>query len=287
MPELPEVETIRQTLRYKVLGKEIADVSVRYPDIIQMDVTAFTHRLIGERIIEIGRRGKYLLFELDHYYLISHLRMEGKYFLRQKTVPMDKHDHVIFSFTDGTELRYNDVRKFGTMHLKGKDDLYRAEPLARLGPEPTPDSLTFTYLQDALLKRKAAIKKVLLDQEVIAGLGNIYVNEALFMARIHPEQPANTLKDEEIERLRVACLDIIERAIANGGTTIRSYYSDDEVSGRFQEHLLVHGRQGESCYTCGSPIIKMKVGGRGTYICPRCQRLRHRKGRQRKSGARR
>lgn len=277
MPELPEVETVRQTLRRKVIGKTIVQVDVLHEKMIQLNVNEFQEKLVGKQIKEVERRGKYLLFELDDYYLISHLRMEGKYFLRQIGVPRDKHDHVIFTFSDDTELRYNDVRKFGTMHLKDKGDLWSGEPLEKLGPEPTLDTLQLYYLIEAFKKRGTAIKNVLLDQRVIAGLGNIYVNEALFMAGIHPEQPANTLKKEEIERLRLASIDVIARAIQQGGTTIRSYYSDDEVSGRFQQELLVHSRKGQPCLTCETVIEKMKVGGRGTYYCPSCQRLKRRR----------
>lgn len=278
MPELPEVETVRQTLRKKVIGKTIVDVDVLHDKIIQMDVQDFCKKLIGEQIHEIKRRGKYLLFELERFYLISHLRMEGKYFYRQRGLPLNKHDHVIFSFSDDTELRYNDVRKFGTMHLKTKDDVFLGEPLEKLGPEP--EDVTFPYLKEAILSRQTSIKNVLLDQRVIAGLGNIYVNEALFQAGIHPEQPANTLKNDEIEKLRLASIDIIQKAIELGGTTIRSYYSDDEVSGRFQQELFVHERKDKPCLTCETPIIKIKVGGRGTYLCPSCQKLRRRKGRK-------
>ena len=213
MPELPEVETVRQTLRRKVINKTIHGVEVLHDKIIQMDVERFIERVIGQQIQEIERRGKYLMIELNDYYLISHLRMEGKYFLRPVGTTRDKHDHVIFTFSDDTELRYNDVRKFGTMHLKDKSDVFVGEPLEKLGPEPVTEQLSLAYLVDAIKKRTTAIKNVLLDQTVIAGLGNIYVNEALFIARIHPEQPANTLKKNEIERLRLASIDVIKRAI--------------------------------------------------------------------------
>lgn len=270
MPELPEVETVRQTLRRKIIGKEIIGVDCIYEKIVQTDINEFKTRLIGQTITEVERLGKYLLIKLEEDYLISHLRMEGKYFLRAQGLPRDKHDHIVFRFSDGTELRYNDVRKFGTMHLKRIEDLYIGEPLEKLGLEPFDVRFDLAYMKQKFLSKRA-IKNVLLDQNIILGLGNIYVNEVLFITGLNPNRPASTLSDRDLENIKEAAITVLNKAIKLGGTTIRSYYSDDQISGLFQNELLVHGKEHENCPRCGSKIRKMKVGGRGTYYCPQCQ----------------
>jgi formamidopyrimidine-DNA glycosylase len=273
MPELPEVETVRQTLRRKLIGKTIVDVEVLYPNIIKHDLEIFRESIKNQTILEVDRLGKYLLIRLSDFYLISHLRMEGKYFLRPVGLERDKHDHIIFHFSDGTELRYHDVRKFGTMHLKGIEEVYKGEPLEKMGYEPFDDRFTLEYMKKQFLHRKSPIKNVLLDQTIIAGLGNIYVNEVLFISKIHPERLANTLNEGDLQNIKDASIRVLRKAIELGGTTIRSYYSDDAITGLFQNELLVHQKKGEPCPNCKTPIEKIKVGGRGTYICPKCQPL--------------
>lgn len=272
MPELSEVETVRQTLRRKIIGKTIIGIDILYDRIVKTDLDLFKTNLIGRTIDEVERKGKYLMIRLGDLYLISHLRMEGKYFLRPIGLERDKHDHVVFIFSDQTELRYNDVRKFGTMHLKTVADIFQGEPLEKLGVEPFDEGFTVPYLRKHLKNRQTAIKNVLLDQEVIAGLGNIYVNEVLFQAHVHPERQANRLKKKEVEGIHGASIEVLKRAIELGGTTIRSYYSDDAITGRFQNELQVHSKKGEPCPTCGTTIDKIRVGGRGTYYCPKCQK---------------
>lgn len=273
MPELPEVETVRQILRKKVIGKTIQSLDILYEGIIQQPVPDFKKQLLGQTILEVERIGKYLLFQWEDVYLISHLRMEGKYSLRKQGLPRDKHDHVIFLFTDGTELRYNDVRKFGTMELKNPNELYEGKPLGKLGYEPFHPKFTLEYMKQKF-KRKTAIKNVLLDQTVIAGLGNIYVNEVLFICGIHPSQRAETLTDQDLLNIKEASIKVLNRAIELGGTTIRSYYADDDITGLFQNELLVHEQKDQPCPTCETTIEKIKVGGRGTYLCPTCQILK-------------
>ena len=190
MPELPEVETIRKTLENLVPGKKIQDVSIYWPKIIKHpdDVDHFKHLLIGEKIEKMDRRGKFLLFYFEHYVLVSHLRMEGKYRVTQSEDPITKHTHVIFHFTDGTDLRYNDVRKFGTMHVFQIGKEFTVKPLNQLGPDPFEKTYTVEYLREKCQKTTRNIKTTLLDQTIIAGLGNIYVDEVLFFSRIHPEK---------------------------------------------------------------------------------------------------
>lgn len=273
MPELPEVETVRQTLRGHLLGKEIAGIKVLYDRIIVSDKEEFKEKLIGKKIIEIHRLGKYMYFELsDDLYLISHLRMEGKYFIKSKEEEITKHEHIIFKFTDDTTLRYADVRKFGTMELKNKDDLYTTHPLCDLGCEA--NKLTSSYLKEKMSGRHQDLKAFLLDQSKIAGIGNIYADEICFLSRLHPKQDIYYLTDEDYENIAVSSKEVIEKAILAGGSTIRSYTSSLGVTGLFQLQLLVHTKEGEPCPKCSNTIIKTRVSGRGTYLCEVCQKIK-------------
>lgn len=224
VPELPEVETVRRTLTGLVKGKTIKSVEIRWPNIIKRpaEPEEFARKLAGETIQSIGRRGKFLLFHLDHYVMVSHLRMEGKYGLHQAEEPDDKHVHVIFTMTDGTQLRYRDVRKFGTMHLFKPGEEAGELPLSQLGPEPDAEEFTSAYLKDRLAKTNRAVKTALLDQKTVVGLGNIYVDEALFRAGVHPETKANQLSDKTIKTLHAEIKNTLQEAIDAGGSTVRS-----------------------------------------------------------------
>lgn len=276
MPELPEVETIRRTLQELVIGKTIQQVTVYWPKIVKKpeEVDQFKDALVGETITNINRRGKFLIIQTNNFSLVSHLRMEGKYGLFKNIEPFDKHTHVLFHFTDGTELRYRDVRKFGTMHLFLKGEENNHLPLAQLGPEPFSKEFTKQYLRDKLQKTERKIKPALLDQTVVTGLGNIYVDEALYRARIHPERKANTLSSREISLLHREIIDTLSEAVEKGGSTIRSYVNSQGQIGMFQLQLLAYGRKGEECGRCGTPIEKIITGGRGTHFCPRCQKVK-------------
>ncbi|XJZ26449.1 DNA-formamidopyrimidine glycosylase [Bacillota bacterium Lsc_1132] len=274
MPELPEVETVRKTLENLVLQKQLESVSVFWPKIIKnpLEVKQFTDALKGETILEIGRRGKFLLIYTNRYALVSHLRMEGRYGLYSKNEPYDKHTHVFFRFTDGTELRYRDVRKFGTMHLYKKGEEFQNPPLSELGPEPFAEKFTEEYLGKALKKTSRKIKPALLDQKLVVGLGNIYVDEALFRAGIHPERIAASLNEEEITVLHREIVATLTEAVKMGGSTIRSYVNSQGEMGMFQLELSAYGRKGEPCKKCGAPMEKIVIGGRGTHFCPNCQK---------------
>lgn len=276
MPELPEVETVRRTLEQLVLGKEIKEVSVFWPKIIKAPepVEQFQDALRGQTISAIGRRGKFLIFTLDDYSMVSHLRMEGKYGVHPKEEPYDKHTHVIFTFTDGSELRYRDVRKFGTMHLFSKGEEFEQLPLLHLGPEPLSEDFTVEGLSRKLARTNRKIKPVLLDQTVVVGIGNIYVDESLFRSGIHPERMASSLSLQEIETLHAEIIATLGEAVEKGGSTIRSYINSQGQIGMFQLELNVYGRKGENCKTCGTPLEKLVVAGRGTHICPSCQPLK-------------
>lgn len=274
LPELPEVETVRRTLEALAIGKTIQKVAVFWPKMVKHpeEIEQFSDALRGQTILSIARRGKFLIFYTEVYALISHLRMEGKYGVFQKTEPVDKHTHAIFSFTDGSELRYKDVRKFGTYHLYKKGDEWVTPPLSGLGPEPLSDAFTVDDLSMKLRKTMRKIKPALLDQKVVVGLGNIYVDEALFRACIHPERIASSLTKEEIELLHRAIIDTLTDAVEKGGSTIRSYVNSQGQIGMFQLELNVYARQNEPCKQCGTEIMKTVVGGRGTHYCPRCQK---------------
>lgn len=274
MPELPEVETIRKTLKQLVINKTIKEVDVFWPNIIKEpdDIEQFKHLLINQTILDVHRKGKFLLFELDEYMLVSHLRMEGKYSVHPTGEPITKHTHVIFKLTNHEELRYNDVRKFGTMHLITKGDELTQKPLAQLGPDPFEDQFTFDYFYEKLKKTSRVIKAVLLDQTVVAGLGNIYVDETLFKAGVHPLKRASQLTEKEVKSIQKEAIATLDEACRLGGTTIRSYVNGQGEMGMFQQELYVYGQENEPCKYCGKPIEKMKVAGRGTHVCAECQK---------------
>jgi len=269
MPELPEVETVKNTLKRQILNKKIKIANIYWNNIIAFpEADKFKKQIENQQINDILRRGKWLMFELDDYFLLSHLRMEGKYFIRNLGDERNKHEHVTFTFTDGTELRYHDTRKFGKMYLIEKDKVYNEKPLKDLGKEPWDETLTKEYLKEKLNKKE--IKTQLLDQSIIVGIGNIYVDEVLFLSKIHPETKGNELKEKDLENIIKYTRKTLEKAIELGGTTVKSYTSSEGVHGRFQNELLVHTK--EICPTCNTKIEKITVGGRGTYYCPKCQK---------------
>ena len=272
MPELPEVETVRRVLKKKIIGKTIKKIDVYYKGIIESNYNDFINNIINQKFIDIDRRGKYLIFELNDYYLVSHLRMEGKFFLKDKSEPVEKHEHVIF-YLDDITLRYHDTRKFGKMDLVTKDKLFTDTPLCNIGIDANSDELTVDYLKKKILRNKP-IKSLLLEQDVIAGIGNIYADEILFASRINPETPGSKLNDKDLENIIINSKKILDKSIEFGGTTIRSYTSSLGVIGHNQDNLMVHKREGEECFICKSKIIKTKVGGRGTYYCPKCQKVK-------------
>ena len=220
----------------------------------------------------MSRYGKWIIFELEQDVLLSHLRMEGKYFFRTASEEKNKHEHVVFSLDDGTELRYMDVRKFGKMHLIPKDKIYEIGPFTEMGLEPWDQKLTPNYLKEKYLSKKLPIKTALLDQKIIVGIGNIYANEILFLSNINPLKSASLLTEDELKTIIKNTKEVLEKAIEKGGTTIRSYMSADGVHGLFQQELYVHNQEKQPCKKCNTSIVKIKVGGRGTYYCPNCQK---------------
>lgn len=273
MPELPEVETVKRTLELKLIGKVITNVDVYHDNIIEFpSISVFKKNIVGMKINGLDRYGKWLILDLGDYYLFSHLRMEGKYFFRTSVDELNKHEHIVFHLDDGTELRYMDVRKFGKMHLIPKSEMELRSPLLGMGLEPWDDNLTIEYLKNKYSRKKLPIKSVLLDQSVIVGIGNIYADEILFLSNINPLTVSCELTDRQLESIITNTKKVLELAIEKGGSTIRSYTSVDGVHGLFQQELYVHSKVNEPCRICSSNIIKIKVGGRGTYYCPECQK---------------
>ena len=271
MPELPEVETVRRVLDKEILGLTITDIKIKYDNIIDYDINEFKKSIIGKKIISTSRLGKFLIFNLDNGNIISHLRMEGKYFYLPKDSFDNKHVHVIYYFDNGYSLIYQDVRKFGRMTYRENDELYSTKPLNEIGIDPILNKkIDIEKIYDKIISRSVAIKTTLLDQSIIAGLGNIYVDEVLFLSKIDPNRPSNSIKLEEVERIINSSISVLNKAIEYKGTTIRSYTSSLGVEGQFQNFLNVHTKK--VCPHCKNDLIRVKINGRTTYYCKNCQR---------------
>jgi formamidopyrimidine-DNA glycosylase len=274
VPELPEVETIRSRLAPALAGRRLDRVEIRDERLTRPDPPdAIAGALEGERIADVRRRGKYLIFEFESgRHLLVHLRMTGGF---QHPTPIssdaDPHRRALITLDDGSDVAYRDVRRFGTWLFleRGELDEYLD---ARIGGEPLERAFTAAAFGRQLEGRKAPIKSALLDQKAVAGVGNIYADEALWFARIHPLRPAGALSTEEIAELRRAIRKALRRGLARQGATLRDYRDPNGNSGRMQHEFHVYGRTGESCDRCGTPIEKTRVAGRGTWFCPRCQR---------------
>ncbi|MSP11944.1 MAG: DNA-formamidopyrimidine glycosylase [Chloroflexi bacterium] len=272
MPELPEVESIRRSLILGGLpGKCILDAAVFWRRTIQTpEVDLFLALIRGETIIDIDRRGKYIQFSLSGgLHLLTHMRMTGGLFLMSGSTPLHPHTRVIFHLDDGRDLRFVDQRKFGRLALVENPD----QILASLGPEPLSPEFTVDQLANSLHKRSRAIKPLLLDQAIVAGLGNIYVDEVLYEARIHPLRPANNLEAKEMLALYTAIRRVLKSAVDQGGTTFDSFANATGQPGKFQEELVVFHQVGLPCPRCNTPILRLVVAQRGTHICPNCQVL--------------
>ncbi|MDD4090655.1 MAG: DNA-formamidopyrimidine glycosylase [Acholeplasmataceae bacterium] len=259
MPELPEVRTVVKFLN-NYQNKTITDITILYPLMSE----AIKEKLINKTILSVTSKGKYIVFNLDKGFLISHLRMEGKY-LNHPTIT--KHDHIIFHFKEEI-LKYNDVRKFGTFDYHEKNP-FSKPPLSKLGPEPFDADEKLIY--PLFKKTNRDVKTILLDQTVMSGIGNIYANEILFASKISPFRKASQVTLKEVATLIEQSVKILNEAIKLGGTTIKSFSVAGEV-GYFTQNLFVHGRYGEECLVCGNIIKKMKLKGRMCYYCESCQK---------------
>ena len=272
MPELPEVETIVRRLRLTLIGKKIQSVKVLNPGILRCSQKVFVKSLTGAIIREIRRKGKFILIDFTpDWTLILHLKMTGQVLIEPRSTPADRHTQVIFNFfSSDFQMRYRDIRKFGFFALFCGNSTEATPYLSRLGPDPFEiSSLQFVRI---VLSRKRAIKAFLLDQSLISGLGNIYVDESLFQAKIHPLTGTNTLSPARIKGLLRIIKKILTQAISKQGSTLRDYRRPDGTPGGFQNYHQVYGRTGYHCPFCRTPIAKIRVSGRGTHYCPCCQK---------------
>jgi formamidopyrimidine-DNA glycosylase len=271
MPELPEVETVADDLRRQLIGRRFAGATITWPrTLAEPDAEALAARLHGREVLHVGRRGKYLIIALDSgESLIIHLRMTGRLAIVPRDHPAlsDSHVRAHFALADGHALVFTDARKFGRVWLV--DDIARVT--GKLGPEPLDWTFTPELLGERLRDRRTAMKALLLDQTVVAGLGNIYADEALFVAGIHPLRPAASLSDDEVGRLHAAIRFVLQESVEERGTMLRDYRTPYGPDGAYQNRLRVYQQTGRPCPRCGTPIERIRVTQRSTHFCPRCQ----------------
>lgn len=266
MPELPEVETIARGLKDELIGKTILDADVFWGRTLATPtVKKFKEQIKGQKITGVTRRAKYLILQLKNYNLLIHLRMSGDLILRESKIKLEKHDRLTLQLSGKHYLAFNDTRKFGRVWLTDKPETV----LSKLGPEPLEKSFTPQWLYENLQSRKRQLKPLLLDQTFIAGLGNIYTDECLNIAKLHPLALANTVKPKQAEALHEAIQFVLQEGIRRNGASIDWVYR----GGEYQNHFRVYDQQGKPCATCGTKIEKFTVGQRGTHICPKCQKF--------------
>jgi formamidopyrimidine-DNA glycosylase len=269
MPELPEVETIVRALRPAIVGRSVVDVQVTWPrHVAHPSPAELRDQLLGQAILAVERRGKYLILSLDRgQSLLIHLKMSGQLMVVESPGAADPHAHTIFLLDDGRELRFRDTRKFGRVYLVASPE----QVVSSLGPEPFSPEFSDEWLQARLRGRRRMLKPLLLDQSFLAGVGNIYADEALYRAGIHPRRLAGSLTPAETRDLRMGILDALRAGISGHGATISDFRRPDGSPGSAQEEFLVYGRSGSACYRCGSIIQRIVVGARSTHLCPACQ----------------
>ncbi len=293
MPELPEVETVRRGLERTIVGKRVASVEIRVPKIFADSQERIDALLVGATVEAVERRAKVILVRLSTKTTLAiHLKMTGQLVVQtpERTKAMGtgfiaghpekayeqplphKHTHVIVTFEDGTVLYFNDLRKFGWFRLYEDGVVERLFEDSKLGPEPFSETFTTEYFSAALRKRQIPIKTALLDQKVVAGVGNIYADEALFEARVSPFRKASSLKNAEISRLHAAVKHVLDLGIEYGGTTFNSYVNAEGTAGKMRDYLKVYGREGQPCRGCTGTVVRTKIGQRSAHYCPSCQR---------------
>jgi len=274
MPELPEVETIRRDLEKRVKGKRVEKVVIKSEKFIKApsSIAEFIERMKGRTLSEIKRRGKYLILELDSKdNLIIHLKLTGRLIYSPEGKEL-AYTRVIFIFQNKTQLSFTDMRGFGGLWLIPNKEFLMIPSLENLGPEPLEDDFTLDRFRELLKGKKGNIKALLMDQTFIAGIGNIYSQEALFLAGIHPKRDTTTLIDREIKDLYNNLLATLREAISYRGSSVDTYVDLNGEKGDYESHLRVYGRQGKGCFRCGAVIEKIKINGRGTCFCPVCQK---------------
>jgi len=267
MPELPEVETIARRLEPELVGRMIKEADLRWSRTLATpSPRKFKEQVRGQRIKEVTRRAKYFILRLSDFELLVHLRMSGDLFIRNSTIRPEKHDRLVLKLSGGKSLVFNDTRKFGRVWLTAEPQ----EVLGKLGPEPLGADFTPQWLYAALHERRRQLKPLLLDQSFLAGLGNIYTDEALHIAKLHPLGMSGSVSKKQAQALHEAICQVLKEGIRRNGASIDWAYR----GGEFQNYFQVYDREGETCVVCGTEIQKLVVGQRGTHICPKCQVLR-------------
>ena len=270
MPELPEVETVKRVLEKVVINRTIKGIDILRNSSVPGDRSLFVSSLIGEKFLSMSRVGKFLIFHLTNdKVIISHLRMEGKYYELLENEPNTKYARVVLHLDNDHKVCYDDSRCFGYMRLSDKKSYLKDKEIAKLGPEPWDADITTIMKQ--VKRMSLPVKSALLSQTLMTGLGNIYVDETLFACKIHPLIPAKDISKKEWELIKKEASRILKEAIVSGGSTIKSYHPGKDIDGNFQSKLLIYGKGGEECPECGSIYRFIKVGGRGTTFCPKCQ----------------
>jgi formamidopyrimidine-DNA glycosylase len=274
MPELPEVETVVRSLRETIARRVITGVDINNAERIYPGKKKFAALLTGQRILGIRRRGKNILIDLtDGYTLWVHLKMTGHFYYLPSDTPIDKHDHLIFHLAENSyNLRFNDYRRFGRLRIYRTDEIMKQKGLAELGPEPL--EISADDFVTLLRSRRRMIKPALLDQSLIVGIGNIYADESLFRARIHPRRLTDTVSRTKLRALHGHIQEILGHAIRMMGTSVDTFAGVNGQPGRYQKYLRVYGREGWPCLNCGHAVVREKIGSRSAHFCPRCQKLR-------------
>ena len=272
MPELPEVETVINTIRPHIINKEIEKIEVYYDRLIQSNLDEFKTKLINQKFINVTRYGKFIFLHLTNdFVIITHLRMEGKFRFENSHNLRKKHTSAGFFFKDGTSLAFDDTRKFGLMYLSDEANFKETKMIKKLGIEANKISENDYEFLIKKFKKNKCIKELLLDQSILAGIGNIYADEILFSTKINPFRKGNDISDEKYHEIFQASNEILNKAITLGGSTIHSFHPSEGVDGKFQETLLCYGKSGTPCPNCNTTLHKDFIGGRGTTFCPNCQ----------------
>ena len=268
MPELPEVETIIRSLSSKLIGLEVSSYNFFFPGLLRNSDQNILEKLKGKKVIRLRRRGKWILIDFEsNLSFVCHLKMTGQLLFFPSKRPLDKHTHFILSFKDSrNELRFRDVRKFGLISFHPTPEVLK---FPNLGPEPL--RVSFSRFRKLFLRRRGRLKNLLLNQSFVAGIGNIYADEILFEAKLHPCTPAFLLEEEDLLRLWKAMRSILRKAVESRGTSIRNFRDAEGKEGDFRNRLRVYGKESKSCSRCGREIERLRLGGRSSFFCPQCQ----------------
>lgn len=274
MPELPEVETLKLSLQGNITGSTIMDVEIRRANLRYPIPTSLKLDVSNNKILNLRRIAKYLIIELaNDKGIIIHLGMSGRFTLQTSAYMTKKHDHVIFHLDNDRYLVFNDPRRFGLIEISHLTELKQHRFFKNLGPEPLSFEFNVDYLLQKLSVRNIPIKNLLMDNNVVVGIGNIYASESLFLAKVSPARQSRALSLDEVKNLTAAAKNVLVKAIEAGGTTLRDFVNGDNTPGYFKQKLFVYGRNGQNCLACGDIILKIKQSGRATFFCPTCQKL--------------